>query len=74
MAETTLIIEGRDTWGDRIQDAIERAARGAIVAHKEDGRGGMRFYVRPRVRYRKPERKALLEAVRAAAGNARWAD
>jgi hypothetical protein len=52
----TLVIEGRDNWSDLKLDAIEQAARGRIAAHKEDGRGGLRFYVWPRVRPTKTQR------------------
>jgi hypothetical protein len=73
-ATFTLVVEGRDTWTDRRLDAVERAARGRIAAHREDGRGGLRFYIWPRVRPTKLQRKEILEAVVAVAGNARWVE
>jgi hypothetical protein len=76
MSKTTtheLIIRGRDNWTEVRLDAIERAARGRIVSHRDDGAGNMVFVVRPAVRRAAPERKAILAAVQVLAPNARWA-
>jgi hypothetical protein len=74
MTTFTLIIDGRDTWSDTTLDRIEQAVRGRITHHKEDGRGGMRFYARPNVRTTKPMRKEILAAVLAVVPDARWVE
>jgi hypothetical protein len=73
LASFTLVIDGRDDHSNAHLDRIEAAAGFPITAHREDGRGGMRFWLRPPYRPNAARRKAILDSVKRVCGlPVRW--
>jgi hypothetical protein len=67
-------IAGRDNWTERYLNNLETIACGPIVACREDGRGGMTFWLRPRTRKLKAERKAIDKAFHAIGLASTWVE